>query len=426
MNTKNSLCKKPGQNGTKTTAQAEPVSKLSEQCRKDGSAESWPLYGTRRAFTQTIMKSVLLSSSAIVALLCLSTAAFAGGGAEGGTNLDRQTKELVEFERLGKVVRIEPREFEGIYKEIEPRLEMLDERVPGLRDLLDGAMKDKAWFLTTKEFKPRNANELKPISQDDYGVFMSVDAIKGMDRPQLVRAFFHEMVRNLVMKGYILAPVIQDRLVETLTPRLFDGADRPGKQIAADLNELDQGYFLDREQLVDWIRENRVLEHYEHICENELKGQKKDQLSKAEERSLTKALKQEYVTFDVQQGGALQNPNVKDKAKRILAVGSLGFKTMTINGHSEYYVDIPKTLETCAKSDEIIRFMRRVVQPAPEKSLPRVTTLEEAIRHLEGMNGEPSSADLQISGSMAKSQVLGANSSAASSQMPDGSAASLQ
>jgi hypothetical protein len=95
-------CKEPRQVSLETMVIAPGALNVCKQIqwlRKGGEHFS---NGIRPAFTQGIMRMSLVAISTLFLTLNLPSVSYArGGSAEGGTNLDRRTHELVEFDRLG-------------------------------------------------------------------------------------------------------------------------------------------------------------------------------------------------------------------------------------------------------------------------------------------------------------------------------------
>ena len=169
-------CKKPGQSFTPTSTPAGVAKQIPLE-------QSLVNFGMKPAFYRHYMAKLMTFRFVVEGaffLMLSSGPAFAGGASEGGTNVVKASMELVEFERLGKIVKIDPKTFEGLYRDLKPRLKALEERIPNLGAALERVMKDKLWYVTTTSFNPRNSEELKPISQDKLGIFMSLGEIKRM------------------------------------------------------------------------------------------------------------------------------------------------------------------------------------------------------------------------------------------------------
>jgi hypothetical protein len=283
----------------------------------------------------------------------------------------------------------------------------------------------KPWIVTTKTFQPRNEDEIKPISQDDFGVYISADSINEFhqNRKRFVQAYFHELVRGFVTKYANKAPgcalekgnlpalsgaeqqalanacaaekqAYYDQWVEYLTPRLFNGADRPGKEIAADLDKISNPGFVDRDSILEWMNERQPLERYHRICVQELKGERKSHLSRSEEKSLLEALKKEKPTMGIT---APVYRNIGDDIGSMWTLGKLGYIYWYASRESGtgWKLHRPGTIENalyaCANSDKAIQFLQRISQPLPDRLQARVTTFEEAIHYLNDQGRKLSS-----------------------------------
>jgi hypothetical protein len=212
-----------------------------------------------------------------------------GGGSHGGTNLNGTSGELVDFEKVGKRVRIDPRTFEGIYSEIAPRIRMIEEKIPGLGKELESVFDERSWFMTDREFEPRRSGEDKPIDQDNEHVLLTYQKVKNMSRERLRRAWFHEAVRRVVEGGSwsrrnnnFMDRLAIDDLVEKLTVALYEESDRPATLLAQLLNnaigtdvkyynkndDRNSGFlgFLSRPEIYERIRSFHTKEKLQSLC----------------------------------------------------------------------------------------------------------------------------------------------------------------
>jgi hypothetical protein len=153
------------------------------------------------------MKKLSLALMAGVLIGANSTTVHAGNlGGGGGTNIVKSTGQLTDFQKYGRVIQqIDPLEFEGIYKELKPRLDQLEYLMPGLtidkRSTGDDSLTavfHKTWLVTDKTFPPRSYREAKPINQTEDLVLINSEWLLTADHQKLVEAWIHEMVRGFV------------------------------------------------------------------------------------------------------------------------------------------------------------------------------------------------------------------------------------
>lgn len=209
-------------------------------------------------FKKILVKGFMGATLAASLVQLQVTTAFADkhGGSDGGTNTHRMTKEPVEFQNAGNWVRIDPRKFEGIYDELLPKIRTIEEKIPGLGKELEAVLDQRSWFITDREFTPRNSSEEQPINQDDEHVFLTGKKINEMSHEQLKRAWLHEMVRRLIQDGHPektperglskdeLRPFTRltqaeiDQLVEKLTVVLYREYDMPARKLGKYINDV--------------------------------------------------------------------------------------------------------------------------------------------------------------------------------------------
>lgn len=259
--------------------------------------------GTSSAFSVVIMMKKRIVTTAIAAVLCgtllsLSpTLAIAEGGSGGGTNIDRTTKEPVDFMNGGRRVQIDPRQFENLYQELSPRLKLIEEKIPGLGRALEQGLDDRNWFITTQEFEPRKPEEEKPINQNPDHILGNAQQIAKMSREQLKKAWFHELVRRVVQDNHnstVSMPANApdwdarnaefkrlsqdqiDSMVEGLTRVLYEDVSFPSERLTARVNEIvgeTTGYgqairlgYISRKEINERIELRKLRDLYRNVC----------------------------------------------------------------------------------------------------------------------------------------------------------------
>lgn len=127
-----------------------------------------------------------------------------GGGTDVlvGGQPGAQDDVIIDFAGREPNVVIDPRQYDGIYNALIPKLDRLDYYHPGFKLRFERVFK-KTWRMTLREFQPRRPGEARTIEQTEDYVDINFTWFKTTTVEQKQQAWLHEMVREFIDDGWV-------------------------------------------------------------------------------------------------------------------------------------------------------------------------------------------------------------------------------